>query len=581
VRRLPLASYRLPSCPCCQPCCSASFSPIVHQSYPVAEALQYSVLWFGCGKAIFSLAFLLSSVISGEYTAAAASFTSLFGYTLAASSPPLRPYRLNIFFMMNGVEWIHVGLAPAYRFAGHLPWARLFMINVISLALLAIDYSKTGLLEGRDVKEDEMQAIPYLTKPTDRKKVSRCSPNQAFTGAVTLALVIAFAALPLLTVVRGQAPPTLKAPFAKPSGSFAVGTHEYLWIDQKREETFTKDPSDKRHLLARVWYPAGATPGKDPSLYVLDPKEFPENSAGPFKQGTTTKTNSVTDAPIAAGKSRFPVLVYQPGGGAPRFMGTFEAEQLASHGYVVVAADHAGFSPTETFPDGYRFKADQHLPPPLTSDLTQDYVNKVDAWLGNEVFPTWIADASYTLDKIEEMERTPGQLFYNRLDLQRIGMMGWSFGGATSIQMSRNDPRVKAVIDQDGILFGDVSEKGTNRPFMLMHHGGEDKPPKPEQVNIIKERTEKAKAIDRSLIDHSSGPWYDVTIANTNHGHFSDFLLFMSGQVANAELDPHRAHEIIVAYTLAFFDKYLVGKDSDLLKGPSANYPEVTFRKKQ
>jgi hypothetical protein len=81
------------------------------------------------------------------------------------------------------------------------------------------------------------------------------------------------------------------------------------------------------------------------------------------------------------------------------------------------------------------------------------------------------------------------------------------------------------------------------------------------------------------LIEHSKGPWYQVTIGKTNHGHFSDFLLFLPAN--KAQLDPQRAHEIIVAYTLAFFDKHLLGKDTDLLKGPSANYPEVTFRKKQ
>jgi hypothetical protein len=66
-----------------------------------------------------------------------------------------------------------------------------------------------------------------------------------------------------------------------------------------------------------------------------------------------------------------------------------------------------------------------------------------------------------------------------------------------------------------------------------------------------------------------------VTLAKTQHGHFSDLLL------ANAppgQLDPRRAHEIILAYTLAFFDKYLNGRDSSLLAAHSSPYPEVTFR---
>jgi predicted dienelactone hydrolase len=364
--------------------------------------------------------------------------------------------------------------------------------------------------------------------------------------------------------------------FAKPSGPYAVGTREYLWIDEKREEPFTKDLSDRRHLLARVWYPADPVPGKDTAFYVLDGNEYPEKSI--YRRGQTIKTNSVTDAPLAKSRDPFPVLVYQPGGGTARFIATFQAEPLASRGYVVVGADHAGFSETVLYPDGYRFVADTLLAPKETGHFRDDVFNNW-GWLEREVFPTWLADAAYTLDKIEELARTPGQLFDKKLDLDRIGMMGWSFGGAVCLQMSKDDPRVKAVVDQDGQLFGDVWEKGTSRPFMLMHHGLEDKAPKSEDNPVMKELIEMTQVRDRSLLERSTNDWYQLTIANTQHGHFSDFLLFFPRNPA--ELDPYRAHEIIVAYTLAFFDQYLKSQSSDLLKAPSPDHPEVTFRKKK
>jgi predicted dienelactone hydrolase len=387
-------------------------------------------------------------------------------------------------------------------------------------------------------------------------------------GGILVALALG------LVVAAQNTKPSPTEPFSPPTGQFPVGTHEYLWIDQNRGEPFTTDSADRRRLVARVWYPAEATPGKETARYVLDANEFSEKSI--YRQGQNVKTNSVTDAPIARGNARFPVLIYQPGGGTARFIGTFQAEELASRGYVVVGTDHPGFSETVLFPDGYRFQADTLLAPKETGNFRDD-VLKNWGWLGNEVFPTWIADASYTLDKIAELDRTPGHLFYKRLDLSRIGMMGWSFGGATAMQMSRNDPRVKAVVDQDGQLFGDVRDKGTSRPFMLMHHGLEDKPPKPEQSDVMKEMTAMTKAWDRSLIDHSTNDWYEVTIEKTQHGHFSDFLLFFRRNPA--ELEPRRAHQIITAYTLAFFDKYLRGQNSDLLKAPSDRFSEVTFKK--
>jgi predicted dienelactone hydrolase len=375
-----------------------------------------------------------------------------------------------------------------------------------------------------------------------------------------------------------QDEPALKIatnPFAALGGPYAVGMHEYLWIDQRRQDPFVKDPKFKRHVMARVWYPAEPVPGAQKAAYVLDPKEFPEKSS--YAGFTAVKTNAVLDAPMAKGKGPFPVLVYQPGGGTQRFIGTFETEQLASRGYVVVAADHPGFSETVQFPDGMRFTPDQHLRPPEKGDFREDVKKNWD-WLNDEVFPTWTADASYTLDKIEELNKTAGQMFYQQLDVANIGMFGWSFGGAESVEMSIDDARVKAVIDQDGQLFGNGRKQGTARPLMMMHHGGEDKAPKPEQQAVLQELITQTRAWDQALMEHSTNDRYEITIAKTQHGHFSDFMLAITPE--SGELDARRAHAIINAYTLEFFDKYLRGLNSPLLKGSSAEYPEVTFSKK-
>jgi predicted dienelactone hydrolase len=380
----------------------------------------------------------------------------------------------------------------------------------------------------------------------------------------------------LAAVLRAQTPlsPVVPDhPFIPLNGPYAVGVHEFLWIDQKRDEPFTQDPNDRRHVLARVWYPAEKSPSANPAPYIYDPKEFGE--APLYKRLTGVKTNSVTDAPMTKKQGRFPILLYQPGGGMARFTATFVTEQLASHGYVVVSCDHAGFGPAVLFPDGFQFKADTLLAPEPTGKLEDDAL-KSFAWLRKDVFPTWTADASFTLDRIEELNRTPGQRFYRRLDLSRIAMLGWSFGGATSVQMSRDDRRVKAAIDQDGQLFGDVAAKGTTKPVMLMHHGLVDKTPNPADQPTLNMLMHQVDEENRSLLDHSTGDRYELTLAETQHGHFSDLLL---ANPPPGQMDPRRAHEIILAYTLAFFDKYLNGHDGSLLTATSSPYPEVTFRR--
>jgi hypothetical protein len=72
-----------------------------------------------------------------------------------------------------------------------------------------------------------------------------------------------------------------------------------------------------------------------------------------------------------------------------------------------------------------------------------------------------------------------------------------------------------------------------------------------------------------------------VRIARTNHGHFSDLSLFLAVFSDTTLLQGRRAHEIISAYTGAFFDRYLRQRSSDLLDGARGQFPEVTFRRQR
>lgn len=364
-------------------------------------------------------------------------------------------------------------------------------------------------------------------------------------------------------------------PFKKPSGPYAVGTRDYHWVDASRDEALTKNPSDKRHLMVQVWYPADVSPGAAPNRYVHNPHEFTDTAE--FKPVLHVTTNAAPDAPVAKAESKYPVLLYNHGGGWNRFSATFAVEELASHGYVVVSVEHPGFSKIAAFPDGYRFAADTLQFKP-TGNLKNDAPASW-AWLDG-VFVTWMKDATFALDKIEELNRALGSPLRGRLDLDHIGALGWSFGGAAAIELSRADPRIKAAVDQDGQLFGAVRDVGTGRPYLQFHNtadmlAGQS----PENAEVMKKALARVKAWDQAAKDKSTGDWYDLEIKGTTHGSFSDLTLFFPRGIGGP-IEPQRAHEIINTYTLAFFDKYLRGKSSDLLKAPSPSFPEVTFTRK-
>lgn len=362
-------------------------------------------------------------------------------------------------------------------------------------------------------------------------------------------------------------------PFEKPSGRYAVGTREYFWTDANRPELYTKDPGDRRKIVVQVWYPARTSTGAERTLYLVRPDEFASQTGA--RAARKARTNSVLDAPVASSDSGFPVLIYNHGGFWTRWSATFVTEWLASQGYVVCSVEHFGFNQTVKYPDGSPFTADTLAMPKETGDGKHDALASW-AHLNDPVFKIWEADARFALDQVEGLNRDPGP-FQGRLDLTKVGAFGWSLGGALAIQLTASDPRFKAAVDHDGQLFGDVRERGTTRPVFQFHHGLDDALEYPEKDRpMVREMMAMVDGWDSTTRVRSAADWYSATIAGTDHGDFSDLALFYPR--AKERLDPKRGHEIIKAYTLAFFDQYLRGNPSELLSATGPRMPEVTFR---
>jgi predicted dienelactone hydrolase len=359
-------------------------------------------------------------------------------------------------------------------------------------------------------------------------------------------------------------------PFVKPPGPYAVGTMDFDWVDSTRGEPYTRRADDRRHVPVQVWYPAGPA-GGDTARYLLKPGQF-SSRLGAFV-ARKARTNSVLDAGLA-GDSVFPVLLYNHGGGWTRWSATFATEWLASHGYVVVSVEHFGFNQSNKYDDGSPFTADTLLFPQSTGNGVED-ARQSWAYLEDPVFRIWKADARFALDRLEALHRGPGP-FQGRLDLGRVGAFGWSFGGALAVQLSKDDPRVIAAVNHDGQLFDDVRQAGTARPVMLMHHGIDDAMLYREKDRgMVRELMAETASWDSTARVASTADWYSVTIAATDHGHFSDLVLFLKQPEGHTA--PKRAHEIINAYTLGFFDRYLRGRPAEILTAGTPPFPEASL----
>lgn len=113
-------------------------SRMVQQSYPVSEAIRFSVLWFGCGLVILAAAFCYSVVLPGEYGAPGAAIATVFALDEFFSTRALLPYHLKIGWIAAG----HASRGPGAALRGMaldpIPWATLLGFGLVALAVFAV-----------------------------------------------------------------------------------------------------------------------------------------------------------------------------------------------------------------------------------------------------------------------------------------------------------------------------------------------------------------------------------------------------------------------------------------------------------
>ncbi len=279
---------------------------------------------------------------------------------------------------------------------------------------------------------------------------------------------------------------TLRLP--APTGPHRIGVTTLHLVDPARLDPWHPDLG-ARELMTTIFYPAGDVRGHPiaPQLTPAAAEAFKTIDAGflhpelPTEgvDWAATRTHSHTGAP--AQPVRRPVLLYSPGGADPRTIGTGIAEELASHGYVVVTIDHPGETSEVEFPGG-RVR---------TIDLPVD--PKTDPQALRTMLSTRIADTRFVLDELTalaagrnpdaEARELPENLGL-ALDLRRVGMYGHSAGGGTAAEAMYEDRRIDAAVNlegyldylpdepgQEGELFP-VASNGVDRPLLLVGTDG-------------------------------------------------------------------------------------------------------------
>jgi predicted dienelactone hydrolase len=402
-------------------------------------------------------------------------------------------------------------------------------------------------------------------------------------GVGILVLVISIA-LPILLPVFH---------FPKPKGLYAIGTVTYHWVDTSRPELFTADPNDHRELMVQVWYPARDEPSALRAMYIQDADavtpamarvtHFPGFLFTHFKYVTT---NAVASAPVADDQASYPVLIYLTGLGGFRAASTFQIEELVSHGYIVVGIDQPGAVAMVRYSDGREISGwpKAEIDPLIMQSVEPEPQAPMlyGTALPDGLTPYFGQDVSFTLDQLSAVNASdPNHILTGRLDLRRVGTFGISLGGMNAAEACLKDPRLKACLIMDVWMTADVVKSGLQQPTMFMTRDA-------DTMRLERERsggwTEKDISLTlttmRAVYESLLGDGYYLQIPTMFHINFTDapyWSPIMSQMGLTGPIDGQRGFDIVNAYSLAFFDRYLEGQPSPLLNGPSEQYPEVVF----
>ena len=398
------------------------------------------------------------------------------------------------------------------------------------------------------------------------------SRRTALLSGVALA-----AGLPTATAAPASAlqsaPARLTLP--APTGRQRIGSTSLHLIDASRPDPWV--PTQPfRELMIQLWYPAVAVHGcaRVPWMTPVTARAYEQVYGYPALP--VPITSAYLGAPVRRHMSRrgdgWPVVLYSHSLGGDRAEATALVEDLASHGYIVVAIDHIHDADVVELPDG---RVQTSAMPPLTKD------NEIP--VTTKAIESRVADVRFVLDQLAALNRGDNPDHERRplpvglrgaLDLGAVAMFGHSDGGSTTAHALHAEPRIAAGVNLDGTLWTPEAVAGSDRPLLLF--GRQDLDPYEASTWA-------------AFWKNQRGPKLQLNLMGSTHHTFVDFAVLVPQAAPILGLSPEqvialvgtingqRAVAVLRTYLNAYFGAYLRHHDSSLLTGPSPCSPEIRF----
>lgn len=347
----------------------------------------------------------------------------------------------------------------------------------------------------------------------------------------------------------------------QPHGRFGVGVVAIhidtrpVWGEPLRLETPRPLPD------VSVWYPVAAH------------SSAPQTRRGSWLARLHARISgrALMGAPMAPSPQTFPVLVYFTGWDGTAMDNRHLINELVSRGFIVAGVDYPDPGTLALL----RQPMDWSSPAAAAATLRR----------ADERVRTRATDARSVLDRLAALNvRDPSGRFTGRLDLQRVGIFGFSLGGAVAAESCWLDARFKAALNMDGWLFSDAAVQGIAQPYLLATGDYSAPPPAalgssdpwvrlPAQYTVVDE--------SRSLVNFRRHGGYLLLIPGAAHDDFSDAawgLLRIPTLPDGSRPPPPRTAGLMEVYALTFFRTALGGEDAGLLDSSDAKQAGAELR---
>ena len=339
---------------------------------------------------------------------------------------------------------------------------------------------------------------------------------------------------------------------AKTSGKYFVGTQNFQLVDSTRSMWFTDDIKSFRTLSVKMWYPADENSLSERAPYVdqyeLIAKALSTSLGVPealMSRAGTVKCNSWLNTDISIGN--FPIVIYSHGHQSLKIANTFQAEEIASNGYIVIAPDHTYDAALTIINEDKIIYTRSKLPNSDEEAEDSEMIKRVKEQLNIRV-----EDISFIIDKMTEKFSKDKQ-FNQSADFENIGIFGHSFGGCTAIMAANNDNRIDAILGLDAYFLplpNYIIDKDINKPFV---HLGQTSWGDSNNYELMK--------IWGSNNNQNS---FHFSVEGSKHNDFTDFSQFtkLTRKFGSGKVPRQIMRNIMNDVMLQFFNYHLKSIDN-------------------